>query len=297
MTVRAKESSPLEVAEIKKIYDAINARTGDGVDGGLGVFTLVQYVENHHGRKHMPSEMHTHVFERYANGSGTLSDIDTVVAFVRDIESMHGIGPVVDAREVARQRDALLNMLNWVSDECKVYPESSDEKAFALRLLTAIHHPKSGMGAVANKASPVEAPPAKRVSMSIETYDPARVLLHALDVAESLAMGNDPKDLPQIAQISRIALREYREQKAAADAQKAAQAQAETKAVAKLSERLADAYVLIQDAIACIRATTHWGDLDALQRKLSDAVKAYRSTPEQGAHAPSAPMPRGRPRM
>lgn len=127
--------------------------------------------------------------------------------------------------------------------------------------------------------------------------DPEQTLVFALDIIEGLAMGNDPKDLHQIAKTARIAMREYREQKAAADAQKAAQVQADSKAVAKLSERLADAYVLIQDASACIRATTHWSDLEALQRKLSDAVKAYRSTPEQGAQAPSAPMPRGRPRM
>lgn len=293
MTVRAKESAPLEVAEIQKIFDAINARTGGGVDRGMGSFALTATVERLHGRLHMPSSMADHVFERHANGAGMIADIDGVVAFVRDIESMHGIGPVVDTREVVRQRDALLKMLNWVSDECKIYPETSDEKSFAMRLLAAINHPKSGMGAVANQTSPVDTPPAKRVSMSIETDDPARVLLHALDVAESLAMGNDPKDLPQIAQTARIAMREYRGQKAAADAAKSSQAQAATKAVAKLSERLADAYVLIQDASACIRATSHWGDIDALQHKLNDAVKAHRSRSEHDEPGPSPARPRG----
>lgn len=302
MTVRAKESSPLEVAEIKKIYDAINARTGDGVDGGLGVFTLVQYVENHHGRKHMPSEMHTHVFERHLNGSDTLSEFGSVVSFVRDIESMHGIGPMVDAREVARQRDALLNMLNWVSDECKVYPESSDEKAFALRLLTAIHHPKSGVAAVAGKAvvagkaALMDSPPSAPAVSSGYRADPAGGLLHALDIVESLADGNDAKDLPQIAMTARIAMREYRRQKSVEDAEKASRDQSANKAVAKLSERLADAYVLIQDASACIRATTHWGDIAALEQKLTAAVKAYRSAPELGEQAPSQPTKRG-PRM
>lgn len=127
--------------------------------------------------------------------------------------------------------------------------------------------------------------------------DAEHTLVFALDIIEGLAMANDPKYLHEISKMARVAMREYRDQKVAADAIKAAQAQAATKEVAKLSERLADAYVLIQDASACIRATTHWSDLEALQRKLSDAVKAYRSTPEQGAQAPSAPMPRGRPRM
>ena len=88
-------------------------------------------------------------------------------------------------------------------------------------------------------------------------------------------------------------MREYRAQKAVADAEKAAQAQAANKSVAKLSERLADAYVLIQDASACIRATTHWADIEDLQRKLSDAVKAHRSTSESSAEVTSASRPRG----
>lgn len=297
MPQNAKEKSPLAVDEIHKIFNAINARTGGGVDRGAGSYVLTSTVERLHGLLHMPGSMADHVFDRHANGAGMLADIDAAVAFVRDIEGMHGIGLVEDAREVARQRDALLKMLNWVSDECKVYPETTDETAFAQRLLTAIHHPKSGMGVVGSKAPKLVPTPSALEPSSVERADPARVLLHALDVAESLAMGNDPKDMPQIAKTARIAMREYREQKAAADAQKAAQVQAETKAVAKLSERLADAYVLIQDASACIRATTHWSDLEALQHKLNDAVKAYRSTPEQGAQAPSAPTPRGRPRM
>lgn len=39
---------------------------------------------------------------------------------------------------------ALHKLIAWIIDECHVYPESADEKAFAQRLLAAILHPKSG---------------------------------------------------------------------------------------------------------------------------------------------------------
>lgn len=39
---------------------------------------------------------------------------------------------------------AVHKLIAWIIDECHVYPESADEKAFAQRLLAAILHPKSG---------------------------------------------------------------------------------------------------------------------------------------------------------
>ena len=46
-------------------------------------------------------------------------------------------------------------LLAWIIDECVVYPESPDEKAFAKRLLDAITHPKSGLNAPPQRKPPI----------------------------------------------------------------------------------------------------------------------------------------------
>ena len=49
-----------------------------------------------------------------------------------------------EQQEPADRGNHVHSLLAWIIDECVVYPESPDEKAFAKRLLDAITHPKSG---------------------------------------------------------------------------------------------------------------------------------------------------------
>lgn len=45
---------------------------------------------------------------------------------------------------VLAQGEPVYRLLDWIINECVIYPESDDEKQFAKRLLDAITHPKSG---------------------------------------------------------------------------------------------------------------------------------------------------------
>ena len=65
-------------------------------------------------------------------------------------------------QEPADQGNNVHSLLAWIIDECVVYPESPDEKAFAKRLLDAITHPKSGY---------IAPQPAKREPLTDEQID------------------------------------------------------------------------------------------------------------------------------
>lgn len=49
------------------------------------------------------------------------------------------------ANQLRAKVEAMERLITWVKDECRLYPDSLDEKAFANRLLAAITHPKSGL--------------------------------------------------------------------------------------------------------------------------------------------------------
>lgn len=278
-------TGPLDPQQIAEIFRFIHARTGSGIDKGAGAFTLVSTVEKLHGWPHMPTQMYARIFEHHAK-DGFISDLATATTFVREIESMHGLGIEQKYEELQRQRDSLHKLISWVSDECKMYPETSEEKEFAQRLLSAIHHPKSGFKAITSgqaQGAAVELVADEQVKaplhapLNVPKAD--QVLLLALDLIEGVASGGNPADLPRIAQDAKAAIKEYRVQKKVSDEIGRAQEQVSRAAAAKTSQSLAHAYSMIKEASDEIRQSTRIADLADIQFKLAEASKKYHANP------------------
>lgn len=267
-----KPGSPLPVAEIKRIFENIAMACGNKLSDGRGLFALVETVARSHGRMGLPMDTAKELF-RQRSAEGAITELDDAVALVRDIELVHGIGGSVSA--LRDERNTMAKMLQWLHDECKVYPESNDEKVFAQRILGVLLHPTNA--GIVEAISPGQPAPARQPSTSAKPdVNPASVLLHALDMIEGVAMARDANDLKAIETTASSAMRAFKQLSAAQAAEQEKAARENAAAMANLSRKLADAHVLMAKASAELGATTHWQDIEATRQMLSNAVAEYR---------------------